>query len=578
MTESIHHSGEDAPTPTSVDSEMPQPQSPTDANGLTSRGPRRADVDMPDSSRLDLKDDDGYEEEPIHIPQSSHSLLFTEEVCSLSFAFGLGIMVLSFLSLILALLNNLGKGEPGNLLGIPVQVDSSVRGAQYLAIIIGMLLEEEIPQSFYLLRMIPKHSLKQRFSRMKYWQFVLSATIRLMMGYIFISNMFLVIAQASGVLDIFYDMLALQFIQMLDDIAFRLAKIDVFGKRLKIATSRKCFSVVFERPSFRSRKPINILLKSLYFVNLIGLLSGLIVVSVKQIKGEFHCDSLFITFGDDIWEDSIIKLPNGTISTRVLLYSYFNGNIRKSKSDNDECPWLLRSIETTEYNILDVGGDWSLWAGRFKGGSFSAVCDSCTSDAQCNYHGTCSPTGKCECPENGNYFGNYCEHKKPCPTIRGDWGDTWELRTLNGETWDPRNDTLDSIFIAYDRPIYRYSTGFKMDMPENDAVMLVYTGSRWFGMYFEGIHNRTIEWRSNYSYEFHAFWENAFSQLTRFVSDPTTESTPVAVDMFEITDRGDHYGPMGELTPMRVPRGSGYFQCYERENTTTLSSSTELSF
>eukprot|EP01082_Thalassiosira_pseudonana_P006679 g5773.t1 g5773 contig20:138326-138774(+) len=117
-----------------------------------------------------------------------------------------------------------------------------------------------------------------------------------------------------------------------------------------------------------------------------------------------------------------------------------------------------------------------------------------------------------------------------------------------------------------------------MDMPENDAVMLVYTGSRWFGMYFEGIHNRTIEWRSNYSYEFHAFWENAFSQLTRFVSDPTTESTPVAVDMFEITDRGDHYGPMGELTPMRVPRGSGYFQCYERENTTTLSSSTELSF
>lgn len=182
MTESIHHSGEDAPTPTSVDSEMPQPQSPTDANGLTSRGPRRADVDMPDSSRLDLKDDDGYEEEPILIPQSSHSLLFTEEVCSLSFAFGLGIMVLSFLSLILALLNNLGKGEPGNLLGIPVQVDSSVRGAQYLAIIIGMLLEEDIPQSFYLLRMIPKHSLKQRFSRMKYCQFVLSATIRLMMG------------------------------------------------------------------------------------------------------------------------------------------------------------------------------------------------------------------------------------------------------------------------------------------------------------------------------------------------------------------------------------------------------------
>ena len=40
-------------------------------------------------------------------------------------------MVLSLVSLLLALVNNLDDGSPGNPLGVPVQVDTSVRIAQY---------------------------------------------------------------------------------------------------------------------------------------------------------------------------------------------------------------------------------------------------------------------------------------------------------------------------------------------------------------------------------------------------------------------------------------------------------------
>ena len=53
----------------------------------------------------------------------------------------------------------------------------------------------------------------------------------------------------------------------------------------------------------------------------------------------------------------------------------------------------------------------------------------------------------------------------------------------------------------------------------------------------------------------------AYNNLTRFVSDPTTETSPIAVDFYNITDRGNRYGPLGQLTPLSYPPGSGYFQC-----------------
>jgi hypothetical protein len=42
--------------------------------------------------------------------------------------------------------------------------------------------------------------------------------------------------QANNVLEIFYDVLALQFLQQLDDIAFTVSKMEVLGKRMYLAT------------------------------------------------------------------------------------------------------------------------------------------------------------------------------------------------------------------------------------------------------------------------------------------------------------------------------------------------------
>ncbi len=57
------------------------------------------------------------------------------------------------------------------------------------------------------------------------------------MGYLFLANVVLILVQASEVLEIFYDVLALQFLQQLDDIAFSVSKMEVFGKRMYLATT-----------------------------------------------------------------------------------------------------------------------------------------------------------------------------------------------------------------------------------------------------------------------------------------------------------------------------------------------------
>lgn len=61
-------------------------------------------------------------------------------------------------------------------------------------------MEEEISTGVYMLRMIPRKSLKNKFPKMRFWRFTFSALIRIAMGYIFLSNMFVVVVQATGVI------------------------------------------------------------------------------------------------------------------------------------------------------------------------------------------------------------------------------------------------------------------------------------------------------------------------------------------------------------------------------------------
>ena len=76
----------------------------------------------------------------LELPESTHSLLFTEKTCSLPHFFSVAIVLISVSSLWLAFDNNIRGGPSGNPFNIPVNVTTSVRAAQYLSIFIALLV------------------------------------------------------------------------------------------------------------------------------------------------------------------------------------------------------------------------------------------------------------------------------------------------------------------------------------------------------------------------------------------------------------------------------------------------------
>ena len=75
----------------------------------------------------------------------------------------------------------------------------------------------------------------------------------------------------------------------------------------------------------------------------------------------------------------------------ILLYILFQlSYFEPFLLTKDECPWLLKSGETTEFNLLEVSNNWYIWTGTIStGAELSTVCDACNQPAECNYHGEC---------------------------------------------------------------------------------------------------------------------------------------------------------------------------------------------
>jgi hypothetical protein len=75
-------------------------------------------------------------EDSFGLPQSTHTLLFSEPMLSLPFAFATVILIMSALCLVLAFSDKFKSGR------IPVNVTPAVKVAQYLSIFISILMEE----------------------------------------------------------------------------------------------------------------------------------------------------------------------------------------------------------------------------------------------------------------------------------------------------------------------------------------------------------------------------------------------------------------------------------------------------
>jgi len=287
-------------------------------------------IDVDDDDDDDDGDPDESVAEPIALPQSTHTLLFTQPATSFPFAFAVVVAFICFSCLVMALLNNLtwgGDDERGDILGVPANVGFAVIAAQYLSILIALIMESEIPTGLQLLRNIPPSSFRARFPNKPYGLFVASAVLRISLGYLFLINVFVILVQAKDVLEIFYNVLALEFISQLDDIAFALAKMDVLGRQMQRACTARLFGFGFKKVKFKRVRRASLCLKSVYFVNIAVFLVLLTAKTIGQQNGYFQCHEITVDLGDGVWEDPVIlrSFPGKEGENFTLVFSYFNG-------------------------------------------------------------------------------------------------------------------------------------------------------------------------------------------------------------------------------------------------------------
>lgn len=88
-----------------------------------------------------------------------------------------------------------------------------MRAAQFVGILVGVLFEDECPQGLQHLAFGAGHILLLDEKKKIHKRLISVSILRLAVGYMFLSCLFINVVQNSEVIDIFYDVLALEFVE-----------------------------------------------------------------------------------------------------------------------------------------------------------------------------------------------------------------------------------------------------------------------------------------------------------------------------------------------------------------------------
>jgi hypothetical protein len=97
-----------------------------------------------------------------------------------------------------------------------------------------------------------------------------------------------------------------------------------FGRTLKNACRPTILQCKRDRDSGQKKHKLW-LIRLIYFINILVLFGWLSILIVRQDSGSFRCRHFSVQFGDDTWDEAWVKLGNGALEKRLLVYSHFNG-------------------------------------------------------------------------------------------------------------------------------------------------------------------------------------------------------------------------------------------------------------
>jgi hypothetical protein len=116
--------------------------------------------------------------------------------------------------------------------------------ARYVAILIAVLNEQEIPTSLEIIGKGMEQVPSATGGLLSMPRILFSSILRILVGILFFITMFCCVIQSTSVLEIFFNVLALEFVENIDDAIFALSRRGFFGRPLLMATRPRFIETV----------------------------------------------------------------------------------------------------------------------------------------------------------------------------------------------------------------------------------------------------------------------------------------------------------------------------------------------
>jgi hypothetical protein len=488
------------------------------------------------------------------LSRDTFSLMCFSKPTSPSFAWSFMIFLIQIFTFALVAWNIIDIDHPTNPLGIPPNVDTSVRVTQLIAIVIAVATQEDIRTGVNLLYDGYQPEGFALFEDSTCFLWALSIVCRLLEGSLGLIVTFLLVVTEDTVVDLLLNFTAMEFVSQLDEVAFYLARQGYIGKIVQLRTEKMITTDYFVKRKSRRCLRLTLLLSIL-----IAMLAGWGTVMRKQQKGEYMCEIIHVQFSDEFIPSlgtfsGIYRrrdISQGLTSGRVEYEESRSKKIRfaycEEKSAwtlsfhadgrSDPCDWMVISQETATFDITAVSSsEWFVNPTRAELVQlqyFKMSCYDCDAleDAEdiCGGRGQCI-NNRCECEEGD--FGLLCEFAEPCQSLELDERSGVFRGTRDWSShYDVLTDAQDELVQVYNRPVY------VNEYWEGNFDIIFFTGRRWvlthslfLALAGDGKENLLL-----YLSEFHAhFSEYKVSFITEplDVGTPANAATPIAAEWF----------------------------------------------
>eukprot|EP00984_Skeletonema_dohrnii_P019471 scaffold9308_cov133-Skeletonema_dohrnii-CCMP3373.AAC.3 len=282
------------------------------------------------------------------LPEDTFSFLIYSNVRSRPFWWATFVFLFQIAIYVVLAIDIIDASDPNNPLKFPVNVGGNVRAAEFLAIVVAIITQDDVRKAVNLLRDGFDENLVNAHEGATKTKWILSIVLRGSEGLLGLFLTFLLIMQSSTVIDLLLNFLAMEFVGQLDDAVFVLTREGFLGKALQ--KEAKKVSCTFYNASHLSTesKTASFATFAYFGVLFAAFFAGWVTIFWKQVTGKYLCQDIFGEFSDELVP--FLETYTGSFSRHEEIIgnrlSYIN-----YQGDGDEVAMLAYCLEQKRWTL-----------------------------------------------------------------------------------------------------------------------------------------------------------------------------------------------------------------------------------